>query len=304
MGSIMAGWRFIAIFLAISLFFIPSLPTTIPGSAEGVIDPDIEVVSFEVPEKVRIHTRFEVRATVRNNGAASVNELLVEFKNGQWVCNHSIVHELGAGNSTEVSVEMWTGLTIGKMEDYSVVAAGKSLTVARPVLPSRDVWIDFKDIGIRSTFRRSDGVNLEQGISFNITLKNSGALAGAVTVVITGPEGAGEISRDEVIVNGTSERHLSVDWIYRGRVPDYPRDIFFRVFIEGNSTGEWNRSSVDFRIVGGGSTTGTTFAQGLVLLFDWIVVAIGVALFIAWRQQKREKARPVSIPIIKKIGGN
>jgi hypothetical protein len=301
MAPTTAARKPVSILLGACLLFGHSLMTTMSVNGEDGAEPDIEILSFEIPEKVRIHERFVARATIRNGGPATTFDLRVEFKNDNIIINHSTVHELGSSNSTEVTVEMWTGWTVGAIENYSVVAAGKSMTVARQVKAPLDTRINIKDFGAKTVLWRSEGGTLLQYISFNLTLENEGELAGHVTVVITCSKGWVEIFRDDVAVNGNSDGNLTVDSEYRGPLPEYPSLLMFRAKLEGDLIGEHNTSWADTPISGGYVQTGPTTEASLVIFFDGVIVAIGVALLLEWNRQRKKKARSPKMPLIRRI---
>jgi hypothetical protein len=100
-----------------------------------------------------------------------------------------------------------------------------------------------------------------------------------------------ELFRDNVTVNGRSERNLTVDWEYRAPRSGYPDLLIFRAKIEGDSIGDWNISGAEIFIKSQHVQTEPTPDARLMIFLEGIVVAIGVLIIIELYRWRRKKAR-------------
>jgi hypothetical protein len=297
-----AGCRLtLAAAIAVIVLAVPYLAGAASGGESGRAGSNIEILAFDVPQEVRVGIRFVARATIENSGSETVQNLSVAFKNGGWTVNRTTIKELAPGNSTVASVEMWTGLADGVIENYTVEAEGQSLAVSRLVLPPKDTWINIKSFEVSPKSVRPAGPTIVQEYKLALILENRGRDSGEVNLTIR-CSGKGEIFREKIIVNGSSERNITIPWVYRERAPSGVGDfLIFRADLSGDWAGNRTASSSEVGVLGISSSNGRDIITLAGLIVVWIAPLVAAILMERARRKKIAKTSDRT-PDIKKVG--
>jgi hypothetical protein len=294
--SVLNGTVLIAILLA-----VPALTPAGPGEENGRSGPRVEIVAFDVPQEVRVGLRFVARATILNNGSEAIHNLTVAFRNGERTVNRTSIKELPPGNSTVASVEMWTGLADGVIENYTVEAEGRSLTVSRLVLPPKDTWINIKSFEVSPKSVSPAGPTIIQEFNLTLSLENRGRNAGEVNLTIR-CSGNGEIFFGKIMVNGSSERNITVPWVFRERAPSGVGGFLdFRADLSGDWAGNGSARVSEVWIQPLDSRGGPDIATWACLILVWIA-PLAVLILMERARRKKIAQRSDRPPDIKKVG--
>ena len=204
---------------------------------------DIEVISFDVPEDLRVHEMSVFTASIKNNGSSTVKNLQFRFIDGDWFFNLSPIFELPAGQIFNYSGHGWINGEVGSIHTYELSISDKHLSVSRVLLPTSIAYVEIQGFNITPHLVR---VSPEGGTGlfiFNYTLRNSGNDSGLVYVnVCSGP--THPIFKETISIDGQSWYNQTGNaTVSCGRI-HIQRQLDFYLIITGDSVGPHNRTLV------------------------------------------------------------
>jgi hypothetical protein len=281
--------KVLAILLVMGLLLIPMIPESPMAKADDASS-DIEILYFDVPTEFRVDTRYMVTAGIRNNGQVAIQNLRVEFPVEDGVTNWSTVPIIEPGNTTNVSVEIWTIGTSGRTLNITVDAGGTKLTIQRLIKPYQlQAVVSIRDFSVSPEHRVSRDDPVVQKFSFHLVLINEGENVGVVNLTVTAKgDGVNRIifARNYSVSNQTPQE-VYFDWVYRARPTTYLNHVDYRAEITGGlgNRGNLSMTRTDIHVFRR-QTEDTSFIVMVVIGIVLPLSALGILLEL-WRLKKK-----------------
>jgi len=283
------------------LLLIPLIPEIPTAKADGSAS-DIEILYFDVPEEFRVDTRYTVTAGLRNNGQNEIRDLIVEFKIEGGMMNWSTIDAISPGNTTNVSVEIWTWETTGQTTNISVEAGGAKLTIQRLIKPHQlNAVVSITDFSVSPEHRVSHDDPVVQKFSFHFVLINEGENVGVVNLTVTAKgDGVDRIifARNYSVSNQTPQE-VYFDWVYRARPTTYLNHVEYRAEITGDIGDRGNcwGTQTDIHVFKEYQT------YEIVIIVIGVVIPLSVlGIYLEHLRLKRKARRSTQAPEIKMVG--
>ncbi len=178
--------------------------------------PVIEMVSFTVPDGMKVGDMVNFSASIKNSGTGDARGLVVEFYDNATKLGNTTAFDLAAGNTTTVTVKVTVSGAPDVDHRFFVKALGAEKNVSKPVahVPA-PAKVGITSFAVKPAKKDGQPKDSTQSFTLTITLKNSGELKSA-NCTLTVKEGSKTVATESIALDGNGTVTKTYTWKVKG----------------------------------------------------------------------------------------